>query len=49
MPDFNEIDAFEPEFAPDQYSREALDALIAEVWTPRVFPDHLRAARRTTH
>lgn len=46
MPDLDTLSDFEPEFAPDQYSREEIDALIAEVWTPRVFPDHLR---RTTH
>lgn len=30
MPKFNEIEDLEPDFAPDLYSREEIDALIAE-------------------
>ena len=37
MPNLNEIEDLEPEFAPDQYSREEIEALLADVWPPRIF------------
>ena len=38
MPKFNEIEDLEPDFAPDLYSREEIDALIAEAGLSTYYP-----------